>query len=120
LRNPRKRTLNDLRNVLRKGCFTDDDGDTIIQYMTYYYTLKKEAAVYSRVLPQSPFPLPSKPRVSSRSTGLLALCCFAVALGSTQLPTEMGTRIRRIMFLGSKARPVRKADNLTAICEPIV
>jgi hypothetical protein len=25
-----------------------------------------------------------------------------------------------IMFLGSKVRRVRKADNLTAICEPIV
>jgi hypothetical protein len=24
------------------------------------------------------------------------------------------------MFLGSKARPVRSADNLSAICEPIV
>jgi hypothetical protein len=24
------------------------------------------------------------------------------------------------MFLGSRARPVRKADNLTGICEPIV
>jgi hypothetical protein len=24
------------------------------------------------------------------------------------------------MFLGRKARPVRRADNLTAICEPIV
>jgi hypothetical protein len=27
---------------------------------------------------------------------------------------------RKIMFLGSRARPVRKADNLTAVCEPIV
>jgi hypothetical protein len=24
------------------------------------------------------------------------------------------------MFLGNRARPARKADNLTAICEPIV
>jgi hypothetical protein len=24
------------------------------------------------------------------------------------------------MFVGSRTRPVRKADNLTAICEPIV
>jgi hypothetical protein len=24
------------------------------------------------------------------------------------------------MFLGDRVRPVRKADNLTAICEPIV
>jgi hypothetical protein len=36
-----------------------------------------------------------------------------MALGSTQLLTEM--------FLGVKGgRPARKADNLTAICEPIV
>jgi hypothetical protein len=28
--------------------------------------------------------------------------------------------IKIIMFLGSKVRPVRRADNLTAICEPIV
>jgi hypothetical protein len=26
----------------------------------------------------------------------------------------------KVMFLGSRARPVRKADNLTTICEPIV
>jgi hypothetical protein len=42
------------------------------------------------------------------------------ALESTQLLTEMSTRSRKLMFLGSKARPVRRADNLTAICEPIV
>jgi hypothetical protein len=35
--------------------------------------------------------------------------------------TEMSTRnIKIIMFLGSKVRLVRKADNLTAICEPTV
>jgi hypothetical protein len=33
--------------------------------------------------------------------------------------TEMSTR-SRIMFLGSRARPVRKINNLTAICEPII
>jgi hypothetical protein len=39
----------------------------------------------------------------------------------TQPLTEMSTRnIKIIMFLGSKVRRVRKADNLTAICEPIV
>jgi hypothetical protein len=26
----------------------------------------------------------------------------------------------KIKFLGNRARPVRKADNLTAICEPTV
>jgi hypothetical protein len=33
----------------------------------------------------------------------------------------MSTRnIKIIMFLGSKVRRVRRADNLAAICEPIV
>jgi hypothetical protein len=41
-------------------------------------------------------------------------------LGFTQPLTEMSTKNRKIMFLSSKERPVRKADNLTAICEPIV
>jgi hypothetical protein len=35
-----------------------------------------------------------------------------MALGLTQLLPEM--------FLRSRARPARKADSLTAICEPIV
>jgi hypothetical protein len=39
-----------------------------------------------------------------------------VALGSTQPLTEMSTR----NIPGGKGRPARKADNLTAICEPIV
>jgi hypothetical protein len=39
----------------------------------------------------------------------------------TQPLTEMSTRnIKIIMFLWSKVRLVRRADNLTAICEPIV
>jgi hypothetical protein len=37
-----------------------------------------------------------------------------MALGSTQTLTEMSTRI-----LPGKGRPTPKADNLTAICEPI-
>jgi hypothetical protein len=37
-------------------------------------------------------------------------------LGSTQPLTEMSTR----NLPGSKERPARKADNLTAICEPTV
>jgi hypothetical protein len=32
----------------------------------------------------------------------------------------MGMRSRKIMFPGSRVRPVRRANNLTAICEPIV
>jgi hypothetical protein len=42
-------------------------------------------------------------------------------LARTQPLTEMRSRNRRIiMFLGSKVWPVRRADNLTAIFEPIV
>jgi hypothetical protein len=39
-----------------------------------------------------------------------------MALGSTHPLTEMSTR----NLPGGKGRPVRKADNLTAICEAIV
>jgi hypothetical protein len=39
-----------------------------------------------------------------------------MTLGSTQLLTEMSTRY----LSGGKGRPAREADNLTAICEPIV
>jgi hypothetical protein len=39
-----------------------------------------------------------------------------MALGLTQLLTEMSTR----HLPGGKGRPVRKADNLTAICVPTV
>jgi hypothetical protein len=39
-----------------------------------------------------------------------------MALGSTQPLTEMSTRDLPV----GKGRPVRKADNLIAICEPIV
>jgi hypothetical protein len=39
-----------------------------------------------------------------------------MTLGSTQPLTEMSTR----NLPGGKGRQARKADNLTAICEPIV
>jgi hypothetical protein len=39
-----------------------------------------------------------------------------MALGSTQPLAEMRTR----NLPGGKNRPTRKANNLTAICEPIV
>jgi hypothetical protein len=38
----------------------------------------------------------------------------------TQPVTEISTRSRKIMFLVSGELPIRRADNLTAICEPIV
>jgi hypothetical protein len=42
-------------------------------------------------------------------------------LPNPQPLTEMSTRnIKIIMFLESKLRPVHRADNLTAIYEPIV
>jgi hypothetical protein len=44
-----------------------------------------------------------------------------IALGFAQPLIEMSTRnIKIIMFLGIKVRRVRKFDNLTAICAPIV
>jgi hypothetical protein len=43
-----------------------------------------------------------------------------MALEFTQSLTEMSTRNRKKMFLGSKARQTREADNHTAICEPII
>jgi hypothetical protein len=39
-----------------------------------------------------------------------------MALGSTQPLTEMSTR----NLTGGKGQPACKADNFTAICEPIV
>jgi hypothetical protein len=43
-------------------------------------------------------------------------------VGSSQVRhlTEMSTKSRKIMFWGSRAREVRKVDNLIAICELIV
>jgi hypothetical protein len=43
-----------------------------------------------------------------------------MALESTQPLTEMNTRNLPAGGGGGKGRPARKADNLTAICEPIV
>jgi hypothetical protein len=39
-----------------------------------------------------------------------------LCLGSTQPLTDMSTR----NLPGGKARPARKVDNLSAICEPII
>jgi hypothetical protein len=40
--------------------------------------------------------------------------------GLLNLQQKWVLEAEKIMFLGSKARPVRRADNLTASCEPIV
>jgi sulfur transfer protein SufE len=45
---------------------------------------------------------------------------FIKALGITQHVTDMRTRSRKKMFLGSRAQPACKADNFTALCEPTV
>jgi hypothetical protein len=47
---------------------------------------------------------------------LCNLSSRTMALGSTQPLTEMSTR----NLSGGKWRPARKAENLTAICEPTV
>jgi hypothetical protein len=44
----------------------------------------------------------------------------ALRPGGSQPLTEMSTGSRKIIFVGSKVRSVRRADNLTTICEPIV
>jgi hypothetical protein len=41
---------------------------------------------------------------------------YIMALGSTQILTEMSTR----NLPGGKGRQARKADYFTAICEPII
>jgi hypothetical protein len=57
----------------------------------------------------------------SRWGEILNLPNPSAALGFIQYLTEMSTgNIKKIMFLGSKVRLVRGADNLTAIYEPIV
>jgi hypothetical protein len=44
----------------------------------------------------------------------------ALGPGVYQPLAEMSTRIRKIMSLGCRARSVCRADNLTAISEPII
>jgi hypothetical protein len=57
------------------------------------------------------FPMRSSDFFNSRNTS-----SHTMALRSTQSLTEMGTR----NLPGDKGRSARKADNLTAIYEPIV
>jgi hypothetical protein len=44
----------------------------------------------------------------------------ALGPGFAHFQTELSTRSTKVMFLGSRARPVPVADDLTAICEPVV
>jgi hypothetical protein len=50
-----------------------------------------------------------------------SILIYSFSYDVTQPLTEMNIRnIKIIMFLGSKVRWLRRADNLAAICEPIV
>jgi hypothetical protein len=51
---------------------------------------------------------------------ILPVATLLITLRFTQIPTEINTRHRKIMFLWRRARPVRRAGSLAAICEPIV
>jgi hypothetical protein len=64
------------------------------------------ACVFASLIPDEVIRLLNLPNPSSRT----------MALRSTQALTEMSTN----NLLGGKGWPARKADNLTAICEPIV
>jgi hypothetical protein len=71
-------------------------------WLRHYATSRK----VSRSIPDEIIGFFNWPNPSSRT----------MALGSTQPLTEKSTW----NFPGGKGRPVRGADNLTAICEPIV
>jgi hypothetical protein len=58
----------------------------------------------------------SRVRFPNEVIAVLDLPDLSMALGLTQPLTEISTK----NLPGSKERPARKADNLTAICEPIV
>jgi hypothetical protein len=50
---------------------------------------------------------------------LLTLTCRQIALLLVNATSKMSTRSRKIIFLGSRARPVRRADSFTVICQPV-
>jgi hypothetical protein len=49
-----------------------------------------------------------------------SICVILPATLGPEPLTETSTGSRKIMFLRGRGLPVRKTDNLTAICEPIV
>jgi hypothetical protein len=79
-----------------------DGGTRWRSWLTHYATSRKVAGP----IPDEVIGFFNWPNPSSRT----------MALGSTQPLTEMSTR----NLLRGKGRPVRGADNLTTICEPIV
>jgi hypothetical protein len=58
--------------------------------------------------------------INSDSRNNNNLSCRARLWGLFQPLTEMSIRSVKLTFPGSKVRRVHRADNLTAICEPIV
>jgi hypothetical protein len=58
-------------------------------------------------------------RCNNRKMNFFSIYLIHPALGFTQPLTEMNTRSRKI-FVGSRALPVPRADNITATCESIV
>jgi hypothetical protein len=59
-------------------------------------------------------------RFGERIFSIYVILPAALGSGFTQPLREMSTRNIKKLFLGSKVRRVRRADNFTAICEPIV
>jgi hypothetical protein len=63
---------------------------------------------------------PALPNIPERLSPKQCAKLRGGTLGFTQTLTEMSNKIRKILFLGIRARPVGTADDLAAICEPIV
>jgi hypothetical protein len=59
-------------------------------------------------------------RCGEQSSLIYLILPAALGPGGFSASYKMSTRKRKMMFLGSRARPVHKADSFTAICEPIV
>jgi hypothetical protein len=82
----------------------------LFQFISHHPTLNGIDAVTSRKVASS---------ISDQVIGFFNLPnppSRTMTVGSTQPLTEMSTR----NLPGGKRRPARKADNLTAICEPTV
>jgi hypothetical protein len=77
------------------------------------YTKERRHAVGTRLQT-------GRSRVRGRMRGINFLNLPNPSILTSPWGAEMSTRSREIIFIGSKARPVHKADNLTAICELIV
>jgi hypothetical protein len=87
-----------------------------------YMGMKRRSCIFNRALPRSWL---RHYTTNLKVTGRRGQCIFSIYL---ILPAALGPRVYSAsnkieyqkMFLGSRALPVRTADNLTAICEPII